>query len=196
MIAADDLLSFAHAVRWPAVVLVLGIVFLVRFTPEIAELLKRLRKGKLPGGTEFFFGYGEAPIYKATELPSAEVKAKPVAKPEQPKENAIKWRNSGNLFWLGHDLVWTIDVLLRGGPREHIVHGLRQSLHHLRSLGFVGTPIESRLARLKANAESSLEKDWTPPQRSDYTRELAALIRAIGDIAEANQPGFDPNPKE
>jgi len=191
MMTADNLISLVDALAWPLLTLVLVCIF----KEDISDLLKRIQKAKYPGG-EATFGYGEAPIDKATELPSAEVKAEPVPKPEQPKENAIKWRNSGNLFWLGHDLVWTIDVLLRGGPRQHIVHGLRQSLHHLRSLGFVGTPIESRLGRLKANAESSLEKDWTPPQRSDYTQELASVVRAIGDLAEANQPDFEPGAKE
>lgn len=201
MITADNLLLIVNAVRWPVVVLLLGIVFLLRFAPDISELFKRVQRAKYPGG-EAFFVYGEAPTDKLAQEQPLRSGAESVAKPEQPEGSAIKWRNSGNLFWLGHDLVWTIDVLLRGGPREHIVHGLRQSLHHLRSLGFVGTPlgpgtfIESKLAELKANAESSLEKDWIPLQRNDYTRELAALIRAIGDRAEANQPDFEPGPKE
>ena len=127
--------------------------------------------------------------------PSPGPKAVSVAQPEQAKKNTIKWRSSGNLFWLGHDLVWTIDTLLRGGPRDQIFHGLRQSLHHLRSLGFVGTPIESRVDRLTADAERSLDKDWTAGKRKRYTAELASIVRAIGDLAEASQPDFEPGPK-
>jgi hypothetical protein len=38
---------------------------------------------------------------------------------------------TGNLYWLGHDLMWTADMLLRGGPAEQVLIGLDQALHHL-----------------------------------------------------------------
>jgi len=192
MMTAADIASILGSIAWPLTVILL----VLKFKSDISGLLKRIEKAKLPGGAEASFAYGEAPIDKVPIEPSPGPKAVSVAQPEQAKKNTIKWRSSGNLFWLGHDLTWTIDTLLRGGPRDHIVHGLRQSLHHLRSLGLVDTPVEARLARLKAEAQNSLEKDWTPPRRSEYTNELASLIRAIGDLAEANQPDFQPGPKE
>lgn len=119
----------------------------------------------------------------------------PLAKVEQRAESSINWGNSGNIFWTGHDLMWTIDVLLRGAPRDTIVHGLRQSLHHIRSLGSGGTPIESRLARLKADAERTLENDWTTLERNKYAKEIGAIISHIGQLAGANQQDFESRPR-
>jgi hypothetical protein len=115
-------------------------------------------------------------------------------KAEQPRADSIKWDKSGNLFWASHDLMWTIDALLTGAPRETIGYGLRQSLHHIQALGFDGSPIESRLAKLKARAEETT--DWTPSLRSSYATALASIKDAIGDLASANQPDFDPGPKK
>jgi hypothetical protein len=117
-----------------------------------------------------------------------------VVKVKQPRADSIKWDKSGNLFWASHDLMWTIDALLTGAPRETIGYGLRQSLHHIQALGFDGSPIESRLAKLKARAEETT--DWTPSLRSSYATALASIKDAIGDLASANQPDFDPGPKK
>jgi len=89
-----------------------------------------------------------------------------------------------------------MDVIVRGAPRENIVHGLRQSLHHIRSLGFNNSPIEARLSRLLEDAEKSLQTDWTPEQRNRYASEVASITGYIGELAKANQPSFEPKPKE
>jgi len=181
------LASILAAVAWPFVVFCL----LITFKSDIRELLKRLREAEFPWGKTRFFRHGDIPI--DAQRPGLE--AKSVGKAEQPKENSIKWSNSGNLFWASHDLMWTIDALLRDATKETIGYGLRQSLHHVRALGFAGLPIESKLAELTARAESTLEQDWTPQLRSSYATELAFLKDTIGDLAADHQPDFDPGPK-
>lgn len=193
MTTPDNLSSILKVLVWPSVVLLLGVLFLILCRKEIRGLIKRLHKAKFPGGTETLFGYGDAAIDKQAP-PGPEVKT--AVETEQPTQTPIKWGNSGNLFWIGHDLMWTIDVTVRGAPRDTIVHGLRQSLHHLRSLGFIGTPIESRLARLKNDAEKSLQQDWTPSQCNSYAEELASMIGYIGELAKKNQPDFQSHPME
>jgi len=150
-------------------------------------------KAELPGSA---FEFGDASIDKPVQQPSPEPETESAAKAKQPKGDSIKWGKTGNLFWAGNDLMWTIDVLLRGAPRERIARGLKQSLHHVSSLGFVGTPIESRLARLKAEADSTLQKDWTPSRRNEYARELFSLITDIGQRASANQVDYEPTPRQ
>jgi len=185
MITLDALLAILKALAWPLVGLLLGLVFLAMFKNKIGERLSQLQKTKLPGGIEASFGHLEA---------SADTE--PVAKAEQLTEDSIKWSNSGNLFWVGYDLMWTIDVLLHGAPKERSVHGLRHFLYHVRSLGFTNTPIESKLAKLKADAENTLQKDWTPSLRDYYARELGSIGHHIGKLAEKNQSDYEPNPKE
>jgi hypothetical protein len=89
-----------------------------------------------------------------------------------------------------------MDVLLRGAPRGHIVYGLRQSLYHARALGFEGPPIESRLARILEWAEGTIETDWTEALRVGFASEIAQIRQVIGELANANQPDFDPGPMQ
>jgi hypothetical protein len=46
-----------------------------------------------------------------------------------------KWQNSGNLFWLGYDLMWTQQISLQGLPPSEVIRGLISSNYHLSSLG-------------------------------------------------------------
>ncbi len=176
---------------WPFVVLVIGVLVLLLFRKDIKNLLNRLKTAKWPGGTETSFNYGEADIDKPSkkEKNNLSIDNVPLA-----RYSGVKWNNSGNVFWLGHDLVWTIDVIIRGAPRDTIIHGLQQSLHHIHSIGFTTTPIESRMSSLLENAEKTLESDWTPDKRNIYADEVAAVINYIGKLAESNQADFKSRP--
>jgi hypothetical protein len=202
MITSENLSAVLSAVAWPVVALF--IIFLLK--SDIRRLCQRLRMANLPGGAEAsFVDYGEASIDEnPTQMPDgapSDSKRQPTAPTQPPARQesvgpAVKWENSGNLFWIGHDLMWTVDVTLRGGPRNSIVHGLRQSRHHLRSLGLAGTPIESRLGQLESQVRGSLNQDWTASQRNVLSNDLTQIIRDIGDLAEAHQPGFMPRPAQ
>jgi len=176
---------------WPFVVLIIGILFLVLFKKDISNLLSRMRKAKWPGGTETSFNYGDAGIDKVDKKDGTVIDNTPPS-----RYAGMKWGNSGNVFWLGHDLMWTIDVIIRGAPRETIVHGLKQSLHHVSSLGFMSTPIESRLRSLLENADKTLQTDWTSDERNRYADEVAAIVEYIGKLAESNQSDFRPRARE
>jgi hypothetical protein len=189
--ASETLISIVKILSWPVVVLVFGIAVLIVCKEQIRSLIERLRKV-----SKDTIQFGDSPIDRPSQEAPPETRSEPATRVEQPEDQTINWNKSGHLFWVGHDLMWTIDVLLRSASRDTIVHGLRQSLHHARSLGFINTPIESRLARLKADAESSLEQDWTPPQRNNYANELRAIVGYIASLATANQPDFESSPRE
>jgi hypothetical protein len=107
---------------------------------------------------------------------------------EQQKADSIKWDNSGNLFWVGHDLMLLIDRLLRGFPKDDIFLTLQQCLHHVRELGFgKDHPIESKLNELLARADRTPSEDWARELRDYYVTELDPLKGALGDLASANQ---------
>lgn len=189
MINPDNLapiLVACTSLAWP----VFAILCMFLFNTEIRQLLRRLQTAKLPGGTEATFKYGDAPSDKSSQRPLTEERAKEASATDRTLQAQIKWNKTGNLYWLGHDLMWTIDAALRDAPREIIIYGLRQSLHHAHSLGLINTPIESRLARLKANADASLQHDWTSEKRTQLASELAALRDEIGDLISGHQPDF------
>jgi hypothetical protein len=166
------------------------LILVILFKKQITKLISRLKTANIKGG---ILEFGKSPADKEIQPELATRKGEEIS--IKPKD-AINWNKSGTLYWLGHDLMWTIDVLLRGGQREDIIHGLKQSLHHVRSLGFKGTIIEDRLKELKIEAENSLPKDWTDLKRSDYAIRLTIIKRHIGVIAEANQQDYEPKPKE
>ena len=189
MITSDNLPSILAAIAWPFVVL----IFVLLFKKKIDKLINRLQQATLPGGAGLAFG--EATIDKAAQQPSLKAKTQSVLEAEQSQADSIKWSNSGNLFWASHDLMLTIDRLLRGSPKDQIVFTLQQSLWHVRSLGFRGSPIEYKLTQLTARAAATLPTDWTKQLRDDYAAGLETIKNAIGELAADSQPDFQPGPK-
>ena len=176
-----QLIVIVQTLKWPIVVLIVLLVLIVVCRKEIRNLLGRIKQAKLPwGGVSFEDDQGKSShdIAASSEVETLSVNER------------IKWNNSGNLFWLAHDLMWTINALSLNAPRDAISHGLKQSLHHIRELGFSGDAIEVRLARLKDEAERTLESDWSVSKRQEYVQELHSIIGQAGALAKANQPGF------
>ena len=100
----------------------------------------------------------------------------------------LKTGLSGNLFWLGHDLMWSADVLLRKGPSEQVLIGLDQARHHLIQLGLGDTPFEHEVRTLTTLIEQSTE--LSSVLRNEYASQLGSLIDRIGMSAEAGQALF------
>jgi hypothetical protein len=188
---------------WPLLVFVIVLMF----RKEIRTLASRLRKVVHESGkTAFEFGeasidilaFGEATRGRLDQKEPSKLEAQPVAEVEQPQADAIRWSNSGNLFWATHDLMLTIDRLLRAAPKEAIFFTLQQSLYHVRALGFKGPPIESKLTELTAEAAKELDFPypiWPPEMRDYYASKLESIKNELGHLARANQPDFDPGPK-
>jgi hypothetical protein len=99
---------------------------------------------------------------------------------------------TGNLYWLGHDLMWTADTLLRQGPVEQVIIGLDQALHHLVHVGLRETPIELDLQALRAQIQFS--KELSASLRDEYATKIGAIIDRIGATLEAAQADFQVPP--
>ncbi len=106
----------------------------------------------------------------------------------------VRWLNSGNLFWLAHDLMLTIYEARRNADRDHVVFGLRQSLHNLRCLGLAGTEVEKMLAQLKYDVGSRDNANLSPQEQERVSEECASYIKYIGTLSEIHQPDFVARP--
>jgi hypothetical protein len=104
----------------------------------------------------------------------------------------IQTTATGSLYWLGHDLMWTADTLLRGGPREQVLIGLDQALHHLRQVGLSKTPVEADILHLHDRIRQP--KELPPSLRDEYASQLGLIIDRIGATAEAAQDDFQVPP--
>jgi hypothetical protein len=177
------LIQVLDKVAWPTVVVIVFIIF----AKPLRALIARVNSAKFKG-VEATFGYGQATVDVEAEQASLPVPATG-AQFETPD-----WAKSGSLFWLAHDLVWTIDVLLRGGPARDIAWGLNQSLHHAGSIGLTDDHVAGVLRTLVAAARGTNDDDWTPQRRNEVSRQLGGVITQAGDAAKAAQPGFQPQP--
>lgn len=106
--------------------------------------------------------------------------------------STLKRAATGSLFWLGHDLMWSADVLLRKAPPDQVLIGLDQAHHHLAQIGLAETAIEREILGLRALVQQSAR--LVPSVRDEYAGRLGAIIDAIGAAAEAAQPDFKEPP--
>lgn len=174
MINSDNLPSLISAVAWPTMVLILFLAF----KRELKTLLQRIEKAKLPGGSEVVL-YGESKIDNGILSKQDLVVNNGESKVIEQKSK-IRWQNSGGLFWLGHDLTWTIDVLLRGGTQEKIVLGLNQAHLHAKTMEFPES-IAQRIYQLKVEAEVLSEEYWETKQRRLFADKIYDVINSIGN---------------
>jgi hypothetical protein len=182
----DDVLAILRIIiSWP----VLALVVILMYKDEVRELIGRLKKA---WGLE----WGDSPSDKIPEEEEKEEPKSVTVHPETLKlsKSPVKLENVANIFWAGHDIMWAYDAVLRNAPVSAIVHGLKQSLHHVRELGFKDDPFEHRLAQLLQEAKETLDKDWTPPRRSLVAAELLSVRNYIGTIFNKLQRDFIPRP--
>jgi hypothetical protein len=183
---------------WPVVVLILGVIFLVLFRGQIR---RRIGGVSLPEGTSAIIPYGHATIDEGSDaLKEAWRTGGEEAgsfgtriEIESPVKEALRWDRTATLFWVGHDLMWTIDAVLRGAFGESIARGLQRSLAHIQHLGLGETDMAERLERALEDAENAREMDWTTLQRNILARDLTRIIEAIGGMAGEKEPDFDPD---
>jgi hypothetical protein len=166
-------------IAWPSVVVGLALIF----RRQLGLLVVRTVTAKFPGGTELSFGESQAD--QKNDKPKEIQSANP--------GNPVDWRKVGNLYWLGHDIMWSIDVLLRGGGKPAILHGLKQSTHHANEIGM--SIFAERLEGLYGAIVSMPEADLTRSKRDQVGSELRRISDQVGALAETQQTGFRGWPK-
>jgi Domain of unknown function (DUF4062) len=110
--------------------------------------------------------------------------------------DSFKWDSTGNLYWLGHDLMWTMAALRYIGTRESALHGLRQCHHHLCEIGMNESPYARRLVRWLKEVETISGHEWTLDRRYSLASEIDRLTDQIGALAETRQSGYRADPED
>jgi hypothetical protein len=113
--------------------------------------------------------------------------------PTEDHRTLIGWQKSCNVFWLGHDLPWTINLINTGVGTDEVILVLNKSLHHLREIGHTGRYEEAKLSQLIEEL-SLLKSEFSQDMRNRCTYELRGIITRLGFIAESQQPDFRPDP--
>jgi len=88
-------------------------------------------------------------------------------------------------YWLGHDLMYTQDLLLRGGDdvEEYILYGIRQSLAHWDALGVKSEEVRNRLLLVYEKGERLAKSTWTNDDRREAFAVLQGVKLDVGFIA-------------
>jgi hypothetical protein len=104
--------------------------------------------------------------------------------------STINWQQSGHLYWLSSDLVWT-EMQVQAGNVPRMIRGLTRAIHHATSLG-VDALFLSRLKALQiANAG---KQRLAEADKLILIKELDEIIGQVGKLAEQNQPDFRADP--
>jgi hypothetical protein len=180
-----------NAVAWPVTVLIVVLIF-VR---PLKAVLSRVNSAKFRG-LEATFEYGQA---SADQTPTSEESGLPSGPSAEGsgalvRERGLDFTRVGDTFWLGHDLMWTIDILLRGAQARDIRWGLALALHHAQAVGFRGDGVEIALERLSSLSRALHDDDWNAKRRNEFAVELRNITNRIGGVAKVSQRGFVPYP--
>jgi len=167
---------------WPLTTLIL----VLWFRKEISHLLKRMSQLSIPGGVGIKFGEGPDDDRDEPQQPI------PPPKPLTP--STVHWQKSASLFWLGNDLEWTSQTVLRGAPKDRILHGLKQCEHHSSALGFADTGPGRELRVLKSEVTNASEEDLNRKWRIDFSEKIYAVVRGFDGLVREHQPDFSPGP--
>jgi len=173
--AIQTSLSVLDILKWPLVVFI--VVFI--FKKPIREIISRLSRAKIPGGGEVTFIYGDAKIDTEGSATPHFTDTNKTQTVQTERSRDIDLRKVANVYWLGHDLMWVTDAILRGARRHTVKRGFTQSLHHAREIGFEGSIIE-KLSKLADDIDTIKDEDMTKHWRDDSARLCYQLIDEVG----------------
>jgi hypothetical protein len=92
-----------------------------------------------------------------------------------------------NLFWLGHDIAWSIAHAMFEEERNQLAKDLRQTIHHLDEIGIEAPDVRKLLLEAirtnRAGGPAARERD-------EFVTSIALARTEIGDAIIALQPGF------
>ncbi len=150
--------SLVDSIIWPLIIIIFIILIKKDIPPIVVGLANRLLEiGK--GGAKY---------------------APPIASPQPPADtpNNIQYE----AYWLGHDLMWTQDRLMRNAPSQDIMRGLNTSIQHLQILSEqLKKKWTPALARLIEEGNKRSEADWNMNVRYQVSTELDQIKLTLGE---------------
>ena len=111
------------------------------------------------------------------------------ALPAMTQAIGIHWGNTGNIHWLGHDLIWTSQVALRGAPKPELLRGLDGARYHLTHLGLAAQEpiLNSLINEAQTMPETAMSREW----RNGFSGKISRLVTEVGKLVTKNQPDFE-----
>ena len=168
------------------------------FHKHLGKLLKFVAL-ELPGGGVVKFGHSDVDTAAIETLPATsswrhtkeELEGGAAIQAPEDLLNRIKWNNSANLFWLSHDLVWTMQAALRGASKTTIEHGLNHCSYHSWKLSLHASHPGRHIDKLAEDVaklnEDDLDREW----RKSFVQGMNNMIVDIGSIMMVHQPDFE-----
>jgi hypothetical protein len=181
---SHDFIPLLTALVWPFTVLILAFAFRNR--------IGAITEAKF--GDKLTVKWGDAPSDRKIEQATGEPPLGAATKQLGASPSGVRWENVGNLFWLGGDLIWTAQTALRGAPKGKILHGLKQSYHHISDLGLAESVPAKQLLSLKSETESRPEASLDRVWRSNFSERVYDVTRMMNQVMAEKQPRFRPNP--
>jgi hypothetical protein len=178
------LIPLLAALVWPFTILIL----VYHFREGIKNLIPSVREAKI-GDVFLKFGQADLDVPTKKGLPHISLPKQIIASP------TAKWQNVANLFWLGNDLEWTAQTVLRGAPKDRILHGLTQCLHHTSELGLPDSAPGQQLFALRSQVESWPETAMDRQWRNAFSEQIYSVIKEFSDLMKQHQPNFLPGPE-
>ena len=149
--------------------------------PQIRTILDQIISAKFPGGWELSFGKSKI------DLPSTQRNP-----PESGNVGSLTSDKVADIFWLGYDVMWSVDATLRGADKSRILHGVRQSIHHASEVGLAG--MAEQLGEIYETISAAKEAEISAEWRDQLAIKLNRIADQIGAITEKYQNDFRPNP--
>lgn len=199
LITADSLTKLYHDTVTLAVAFLHDLLFATAFVitvyvfrKPLSELLSRVTKHKnsILGETEF----GSSPPIpsKFGEIPHDSSSTSNTTDQREPTvQEPIEYYKSAHFFWLGSDLMESINSVAVTANRELTIQALNQVLRHFRKSGLRENSIEERAKWLIDINTKKLPSEWnTESFRRDVLNEIIVLkskISALVDYKAGNQ---------
>lgn len=114
-----------------------------------------------------------------------------VVKPKKVKSRSLNYNWDGytrELFWLGHDLMYSKAVLIAGAPKQQVLFGIQQAYKHMLNIG-LGNECDSFIgvSRILVNIIEKPTSYLTVQKRDELAQKIQGFIYEIGDMTTEYQ---------
>ncbi|MCX6120968.1 MAG: hypothetical protein NTX44_05070 [Ignavibacteriales bacterium] len=176
------ILTFIKDISWPLVIFIIFLYLKKDISVFLATVREKLTSATI-GNVQFDLSNKSKPANLS--IPDSTIPDKPA-----------NWQNVANIFWVGHDLMWTIDVIFRNGNKEFIARGLKQSLHHLSCIFSSDHPTIVKMKQIVSKLNTTLESDFDVNKRMQFASDVGSILSEFGSIVGKHQPNFQPEPEQ
>jgi hypothetical protein len=177
-----DVISILKLVfSWPFIVFLI----IMYFRHGLSDLLNKLIEAKEITIGKYFKALFDKDAYPPSQISPIQ---------EIPKEiGKGKYEDKyGDVYWSGHDFMWTINATMIGKDKTTIMRGLMKILQHLEVLDFSGTLLFKDLETIKFDVEKTPPSELNASTRTYIVEGLWRLKNQFGEIIQLAQKDYKP----